>query len=87
MTEMKQYVEGCDLCQRNKNRTELPTGKLMPNAAPEKPWAHIMVDFIVKLPLVRGYDSILVVCNRLTKMVYFILITKKISAEGSAVLF
>ena len=29
--EIKQYVEGCDLCQRNKNRTEPPAGKLMPN--------------------------------------------------------
>ena len=27
------------------------------------PWVHIMADFIVKLPLSRGYDSILVVCD------------------------
>jgi len=59
--EVKQYVEGCDLCQRNKNRTELPAGKLMPNEVPDKPWAYITADFIVKLPLSRGYDSILVV--------------------------
>ena len=61
--EVKQYVEGCELCQRNKNRTEPPAGKLMPNEAPDKPWAHIMADLIVKLPLSRGYDSILVVCD------------------------
>jgi len=61
--EVKRYVEGCDLCQRNKNRTELPAEKLMANEVPDKPWAHIMVDFIVKLPLSRGYNSILVVCN------------------------
>jgi len=61
--EVKRYVEGCDLCQRNKNRTEPPAGKLMPNEAPDKPWAHITADFIVKLPLSRGYDSILVVCD------------------------
>ena len=61
--EVKWYVEGCDLCQRNKNRTEPPAGKLMPNEAPDKPWVHITVDFIVKLPLSRGYDSILVVCD------------------------
>jgi len=62
-TEIKQYMEGCNLCQRNKNRTEPPVGKLMPNTAPEKPWMHITADFIVKLPLTRKYDSILVVCN------------------------
>jgi len=85
--EVKQYVEGCDLCQRNKNRTEPPAGKLMPNKAPDKPWAHITADFIVKLPLSRGYDSILVVYNRLTKMAHFIPMTEKTSAEGLAVLF
>jgi len=35
--EVKWYVEGYDLCQRNKNWTEPPAGKLMPNAAPDKP--------------------------------------------------
>jgi len=35
--EVKQYVEGCDACQRNKNRTQAPAGKLMPNSIPEKP--------------------------------------------------
>jgi len=30
-------MEGCDACQRNKNRTTAPAGKLMPNEAPEKP--------------------------------------------------
>jgi len=35
--EVKRYVEGCDACQRNKNRTEQPAGKLMPNSIPEKP--------------------------------------------------
>jgi len=59
----------------------------MPNKAPEKPWTHIMADFITKLPLVQGYDTILVVCDRLTKMVHFILMTEKTSAEGLTRLF
>jgi len=61
--EVKRYVEGCDACQRNKNCTEQPAGKLMPNSIPEKPWAHISADFITKLPLAQGYDSILVVVD------------------------
>jgi len=59
----------------------------MPNSIPEKPWAYILVDFITKLLLVQGYNSILVVVDRLTKIVYFILTTEKISAEGLARLF
>jgi len=84
---VKQYVEGCDTCQCNKNCTEQPAGKLMPNSIPEKLWMHILVDFITKLPLVQGYDSILVVVDWLTKMVHFIPTTEKTSAEGLARLF
>jgi len=35
--EVKRYVEGCDACQYNKNCTEQPAGKLIPNSIPEKP--------------------------------------------------
>jgi len=48
---------------------------------------HISVDFITKLPLAQGYDSILVVADRLTKMVYFIPTTENTMAEGLARLF
>ena len=36
--EVKRYVEGCDQCQRMKNRAEMPVGKLRPNEIPERPW-------------------------------------------------
>jgi len=35
--DVGKYVEGCDACQRYKNQSEAPVGKLMPNAIPEKP--------------------------------------------------
>jgi len=41
----------------------------------------------MKLPLAQGYNSILVVVDRLTKMVHFIPTTEKTSAEGLARLF
>ena len=56
----------------------------MPNSISEKPWMHISADFITKLPIAQEYDSILVVVDRLTKMVHFIPITEKILAEGLA---
>ena len=87
MKEVKKYVEGCNVCQRNKNWTETPAGKLMPNSALEKPWAHISADFITKLPLAQGYDSILVVCDRMTKMARFVPTMEKTLAEGLARLF
>jgi len=59
----------------------------MPNLIPEKPWTYISADFITKLPIAQGYNSILVVVDKLTKMVYFISTTEKTSAEGLARLF
>jgi len=59
----------------------------MPNKAPEKPWMHITADFITKLPLAQGYDTILVVCDQLTKMTYFILTTEKTLAKELTRLF
>jgi len=56
-------VEGYDTYQQNKNHTEQPAGKLISNSIPEKPWVHISADFITKLPLAQGYNSILVVVN------------------------
>ena len=35
--EVGKYVEGCDLCQRMKNRTEEPAGKLKLSEVPKKP--------------------------------------------------
>ena len=39
--EVGRYVEGCDLCQRMKNRTEEVAVKLKLGEVPEKPWTHI----------------------------------------------
>jgi len=59
----------------------------MPNTIPEKPWSHILADFITKLLLAQGYDVILVVCDQFSKMAHFIATMEKTSAEGLARLF
>jgi len=70
-----------------KNRTEVPAEKLIANEISEKTWTHLMVDFITKLPLVAGKDTVLVVCDRLSKIVHFVATTKETMAEGLARLF
>ena len=45
------------------------------------------MDFITKLPLAQGYDSILVVVDRLTKIAHFIPTIEKTIAGGLARLF
>ena len=46
-----------------------------------------MVDFIIKLLLVAEKDTIIVVCDRLFKIVYFVIITEGTLAEGLVRLF
>ena len=85
--DVGRYVEGCDGCQRMKNRTEELVGKLKLNKVPEKLWTYLTVDFITKLSVVAGKDAILVVCNRLSKMAHFVATTEATSAEGLVRLF
>jgi len=85
--EVGRYVEGCNLCQRMKNKMEESAGKLKLSEIQEKLWTDLMVDFITKLPVVARKDTILVICDRLSKMTHFMATTEGTSAEGLARLF
>ena len=45
------------------------------------------MDFITKLPTSKGHDSILVVCDRFSKMSHFVATTERMTVEGLARLF
>jgi len=85
--DVGRYVEGCDLCQRMKNRVEKMVGKLKLSKVLEKPWTHLTVDFITKLLIVAGKDVILVVCNWLSKITHFVVTMEGTLAEGLTRLF
>ena len=70
-----------------KNRIEEIVGKLKLNEVLEKPWTYLTVDFITKLLVVAGKDIILIVCNRLSKITYFVVTTEGILVEGLVRLF
>ena len=71
----------------NKNKIEVLVGKLMTNKVPEKPWTHLIVDLITKLLLVASKNTILVVYNKLSKMMHFVATKKGILAEKLMRLF
>ena len=75
------------MCQQIKNRTEVLVRKLKLSEVLEKPWTHLTVDFITKLLLIARKDTILVICNRLSKIMYFMVTTEETLAEGLAKLF
>jgi RNase H-like domain found in reverse transcriptase/Reverse transcriptase (RNA-dependent DNA polymerase)/Integrase zinc binding domain/Ty3 transposon capsid-like protein/Chromo (CHRromatin Organisation MOdifier) domain len=81
------YVLTCLECQRNKTPRHKTFGLLKPLPIPSRPWSSIGMDFIVKLPNSDGFDSILCVIDRLTKMAHFVPCNETIASSGLALLF
>jgi hypothetical protein len=66
-------VSECDTYRRVKADHLRPTGNLQPLRIPDLKWEDIYMDFIVGLPRTsRGYNSIWVIVDRLTKSAHFI---------------
>jgi len=53
----------------------------------QRSYEYFMVDFITKLLLVAERNVILVVYNRLFKIIYFVITIERILTEGLAKLF
>jgi len=85
--DVEKYVDRYDMYQRMKNGTETSAGKLKFSEILEKPWAHLIVDFITKLLLVAKKNAILVVYDKLSKITHFVATTKGMLAERLARLF
>jgi len=85
--DIKRFIKNCDTCQRTKVVRHAPYGLLQSNEVPGRPWKSIAMDFITDLPKSDGYDTILVVIDRLTKMSPFIPCSKDLDARQFASLF
>ncbi|WVZ83394.1 hypothetical protein U9M48_030552 [Paspalum notatum var. saurae] len=71
--EIAKYVSECDVCQKVKADHLKPAGMLQPLAVPAWKWEDVHMDFIVGLPHTqKGYDSIWVIIDLLTKSAHFI---------------
>ena len=64
-----------------KNHKETLPGKLTANEILERLWIYLTVDFITKLSLVAEKDTILIVCNRLSKIIHFVAMTERTLAK------
>ncbi|WVZ97159.1 hypothetical protein U9M48_042714 [Paspalum notatum var. saurae] len=83
-----EYVAVCDTCQRVKAEHQRPAGLLQPLKIPEWKWEEISMDFIVGLPRTqKGYNSIWVVVDRLTKVAHFIPVNTTYSGARLAKLY
>jgi hypothetical protein len=71
--EIARYVARCDTCKRVKAIHMKDVGPLQSLPKPTWKWEDISMDFIVGLPrTAKGYDSIWVIVDRLTKIAHFL---------------
>ncbi|KAE8247514.1 hypothetical protein A4X03_0g7031, partial [Tilletia caries] len=69
---VEDYVDSCDPCARTKVPRHKPYGLLKSLPIAKRPWTDISMDLIEGLPPSNGFDTILVIVERLTKMSLFI---------------
>jgi len=85
--DVADYVKGCAECQRNKVNTR-PTKAASSPIFPiheAMPFETVALDFITKLPISQGYDSILTITDHdCTKAALFIPCKESMTAEETA---
>ena len=86
--EVHTYAQGCEVCQRNSGSQSQKCGKLVPLPIPGDEWDFVTADRITHLPETdKGHTAILVVMDKLTKMVHFAPCRDDDNAERMAELF
>ena len=73
---MKKYIDNhvamCAICQQHKYLTLSIGGLLQPLQVPSLVWDDLTMDFIKGLPKSKGFNTILLVVDRLSKYTHFI---------------
>ena len=70
--DVRNYVKRCDMCTRAKHSQHKPYGLLQPLPILVKSWQSLTLDFITDLPKVEGFNTIMTVADRFSKMARFI---------------
>ena len=83
------YVKDCDVCFESKAMRHKPYGNLQSLLVPIYPWKDLSMDFVTGSPISTNwkgdsYDSILVIVDRLTKIVYYEPVKITINTPGLA---
>ena len=87
--DVEAYVKSCDVCFASKAVRHKPYGNLQSLPVPTHWWKDLLIDFVNGLPISTdwkgdSYNSILVIVDRLTKMVHYEPVKLTIDASGLA---
>lgn len=82
------YVQQCNVCQKCKLFKDKTFGLPQPLEPPSEKWTYITMDFIKPLPWSKNANTgVLVVVDRLPRMIQMVLFPKPSSATEVAQLF
>ena len=87
--DVEAYVKGCNVCLASKAIRHKPYGNLQTLLIPTYRWKDLSIDFVTGLPILtnwksESYDSILIIVDRLIKMVHYEQVKIMINAPGLA---
>jgi len=86
--DVRKYVHSCYKCQTNKHQRLRPAGLLQPLEIPRSAWEHVSMDLITDLPTTeKGRDCLLVIVDKLSKMVHMAPCNKTLTGKECANLF
>ena len=82
------FVSRCLVCQQVKAEHQCPVGLHQQLAILEWKWERITTDFVTGLPrTTRGFDSIWVIVDKMTKSAHFLLVKTTFNASQYAQLY
>ena len=58
-SDVKKFMESCEICQATKSFTQKPVGLLTPLTVPKKPWIEIGMDFVLLKQLVADCTKLI----------------------------
>ena len=87
--DVDDYIKGCDICLALKTVQYKPYGNLQSLPVPTYCWKNLLIDFVMGLPILTdwkrdSYDLILVIIDRLMKMIHYEPVKVTINTPGLA---
>jgi hypothetical protein len=81
------YIRSCPACQVVKPSHEKPFSSLKPLTTPSRPFKVMTIDFIVSLPIAGGFNAVMTVTCKFSKLIHIITGRESMSVQEWAQLF